>query len=44
VDGRDDNENLAIVAAVDHTNPEVHVVAALRGRGNTTVRELLAAR
>lgn len=30
VDGRDDNETLAIVVAVDHTNPGVHVVAALR--------------
>jgi voltage-gated potassium channel len=33
VDGRDDNENLAIVVAVDHANPEVHVVAALRDLG-----------
>jgi voltage-gated potassium channel len=30
VDGRDDNETLAIVVAVDHANPGVHMVAALR--------------
>ena len=30
VDGRDDNETLAIAVAVDHANPEVHLVAALR--------------
>jgi voltage-gated potassium channel len=33
VDGRDDNETLAIVVAVDHANPRVHVVAALRDLG-----------
>lgn len=30
VDGRDDNETLAIALAVDHTNPDVHIVATLR--------------
>jgi voltage-gated potassium channel len=30
VDGRDDNETLAITIAVDHANPGVHMVAALR--------------
>jgi voltage-gated potassium channel len=30
VDGRDDNETLAIAVAVDHANPGVHMVAALR--------------
>ena len=30
VDGRDDNETLAIAVAVDHANPDVHLVAALR--------------
>jgi voltage-gated potassium channel len=30
VDGRDDNESLAIALAVDHANPEVHMVVALR--------------
>lgn len=29
VDGRDDNETLAIALAVDHTNPRVHTVVAL---------------
>ncbi len=30
IDGRDDNETLAIAVAVNHANPEVHLVAALR--------------
>ena len=30
IDGRDDNETLAIALAVDHTNPRVHMVVALR--------------
>ncbi|MDQ4010636.1 MAG: ion channel [Actinomycetota bacterium] len=30
IDGRDDNETLAIALAVDHTNPQVHMVVALR--------------
>jgi len=30
VDGRDDNETLAIAVAVDHANPAVHLVAAVR--------------
>ena len=30
IDGRDDNETLAIALAVDHTNPDLHVVAGLR--------------
>jgi voltage-gated potassium channel len=30
IDGRDDNETLAVAVAVDHANPRVHVVAALR--------------
>ncbi|TYP88559.1 potassium channel family protein [Blastococcus xanthinilyticus] len=30
IDGRDDNETLAIAVAVDHANPDVHLVAALR--------------
>lgn len=30
VDGRDDNESLAVTLAVDHVNPEVHLVVALR--------------
>ncbi|MCV2489915.1 ion channel [Geodermatophilus sp. YIM 151500] len=30
IDGRDDNETLAIAVAVDHANPAVHMVAALR--------------
>jgi voltage-gated potassium channel len=33
VDGRDDNETLAIAVAVDHANPAVHMVAALRDLG-----------
>jgi voltage-gated potassium channel len=33
VDGRDDNETLAIAVAVDHANPRVHMVAALRDLG-----------
>jgi voltage-gated potassium channel len=33
VDGRDDNETLAIAVAADHTNPAVHMVAALRDLG-----------
>jgi voltage-gated potassium channel len=37
IDGRDDNETLAIAVAVDHANPGIHLVAALRdlGRRNT---------
>ena len=30
LDGRDDNETLAMAVAVDHANPGVHMVAALR--------------
>ncbi|MGH3900666.1 MAG: ion channel [Pseudonocardiaceae bacterium] len=30
IDGRDDNETLAIALAVDHANPAIHMVAALR--------------
>jgi voltage-gated potassium channel len=30
IDGRDDNETLAIAVAVDHANPSIHLVAALR--------------
>lgn len=30
IDGRDDNEALMIAVAVDHANPHVHLVAALR--------------
>jgi voltage-gated potassium channel len=30
VDGRDDNETLAIAVAVDHAKPDIHMVAALR--------------
>ena len=30
VDGRDDNETLAITVAVNHANPGIHLVAALR--------------
>jgi voltage-gated potassium channel len=30
IDGRDDNETLAIAVAVDHANPDVGMVAALR--------------
>jgi voltage-gated potassium channel len=33
IDGRDDNETLAIAVAVAHTNPGVHMVAALRDLG-----------
>ena len=30
IDGRDDNETLAIAVAVDHANPGIHMVAAVR--------------
>src|SRR5687767_13265972 len=30
IDGRDDNETLAIAVAVDHANPRIHLVAAVR--------------
>lgn len=30
IDGRDDNETLAIAVAVNHANPDIHMVAALR--------------
>ncbi len=30
LDGRDDNETLAIAVAVDHAKPDIHMVAALR--------------
>ena len=30
LDGRDDNETLAIAVAVDHANADIHLVAALR--------------
>ena len=33
IDGRDDNETLAIAVAVDHANPAIHLVAALRDLG-----------
>ncbi len=33
IDGRDDNETLAIAVAVDHANPDIHMVAALRDLG-----------
>ena len=33
IDGRDDNETLAIAVAVDHANPGVHLVAAVRDLG-----------
>jgi voltage-gated potassium channel len=33
VDGRDDNETLAIAVAVDHAHPQVHMVAAVRDLG-----------
>lgn len=33
IDGRDDNETLTIAVAVDHANPDIHMVAALRNLG-----------
>ena len=30
IDGRDDNESLAIAVAVDHEKPDIHLIAALR--------------
>ena len=33
IDGRDDNETLAIAVAVDHANPDIHLVVALRDLG-----------
>lgn len=30
IDGRDDNETLAIAVAVDHVRPDIHMIAALR--------------
>jgi voltage-gated potassium channel len=33
IDARDDNEALAIAVAVDHANPDIHLVAALRDLG-----------
>ncbi|RBY85913.1 ion channel [Blastococcus sp. TF02A-26] len=33
VDGRDDNETLAIAVAVDHAHPGIHLVAAVRDLG-----------
>ena len=33
IDGRDDNETLAIAVAVDHAHPGVHLVAAVRDLG-----------
>ncbi len=30
IDGRDDNETLAIAVAVDHKKPDIHMIAALR--------------
>lgn len=33
LDGRDDNETLAMAVAVDHANPRVHMVAAVRDLG-----------
>ncbi len=33
IDGRDDNETLAIAVAIDHANPDIHLVAAVRDLG-----------
>jgi voltage-gated potassium channel len=33
IDVRDDNETLAVAVAVDHANPRIHLVAALRDLG-----------
>ena len=33
IDGRDDNETLAIAVAVDHAHPDIHLVVALRDLG-----------
>ena len=33
IDVRDDNETLAVAVAVDHANPDVHLVAAVRDLG-----------
>lgn len=33
IDGRDDNESLAIVLAAEHANPAAHIVVALRDLG-----------
>jgi voltage-gated potassium channel len=33
IDARDDNETLAVAVAVDHANPRVHLVAAVRDLG-----------
>jgi voltage-gated potassium channel len=33
IDGRDDNETLAIAVAVDHANADIHLVAAVRDLG-----------
>ena len=33
LDGRDDNETLAMAVAVDHANPDIHLVAAVRDLG-----------
>src|SRR5688572_3178609 len=33
IDGRDDNETLAIAVAVDHANADIHMVAAVRDLG-----------
>jgi voltage-gated potassium channel len=33
IDGRDDNETLAIAVAVDHAHPGIHLVAAVRDLG-----------
>jgi voltage-gated potassium channel len=33
IDARDDNETLAIAVAVDHANPDIHLVAAVRDLG-----------
>ncbi|MDT0276159.1 ion channel [Blastococcus goldschmidtiae] len=33
IDGRDDNETLAIAVGVDHANPDIHLVAAVRDLG-----------
>ena len=30
IDGRDDNETLAVAVALDHANPSLHIVAAVR--------------
>ncbi|MFP5370498.1 MAG: NAD-binding protein, partial [Actinomycetes bacterium] len=33
IDARDDNETLAVAVAIDHANPDIHLVAAVRDLG-----------